>query len=168
MARIAGTIAAVDLRKSARGSRYAFVRLSDPTGMFEARMFSDVLDPARDWLVPGASVVLVVEASVEGDEMRLLAKAVQPVDLAVADAAGAGLRIFLDRIEAAPSLAARLAQVGAAPARYKGPVHLVVMAPDLAPDLAEIEIALPEAYPVSPQVVAALKSAPGVVHIEEF
>jgi DNA polymerase-3 subunit alpha len=168
MARIAGTIAAVDLRKSARGSRYAFVRLSDPTGMFEARMFSDVLDPARDWLVPGASVVLVVEASVEGDEMRLLAKAVQPVDLAVADAAGAGLRIFLDRMEAAPSLAARLAQVGAAPARYKGPVHLVVMAPDLAPDLAEIEIALPEAYPVSPQVVAALKSAPGVVHIEEF
>jgi DNA polymerase-3 subunit alpha len=168
MARIAGTIAAVDVRKSARGARYAFVRLSDPTGMFEARMFSDVLDPARDWLVPGASVVLVAEASVEGDEMRLLAKAVQPVDVAVANAAGAGLKIFLDRIEAAPSLAARLAQAGAAPARHKGPVHLVVMAPDLAPDLAEIEIALPEPYPVTPRVVAALKAAPGVVHIEEF
>ena len=168
MARIAGTVAAVDMRKSARGARYAFVRLSDPTGMFEARMFSDVLDPARDWLVAGAAVVLVVEASVEGDEMRLLAKAAQPVDLAVASAAGAGLRIFLDRIEAAPSLAARLAQVGAAPARHKGPVHLVVMAPDLAPDLAEVEIALPDPYPVTPQVIAALKAAPGVVHIEEF
>lgn len=168
MARIAGTVAAVDMRKSARGARYAFVRLSDPTGMFEARMFSDVLDPARDWLVAGAAVVLVVEASVEGDEMRLLAKAAQPVDLAVASAAGAGLRIFLDRIEAAPSLAARLAQVGAAPARHKGPVHLVVMAPELAPDLAEVEIALPEPYPVTPQVIAALKAAPGVVHIEEF
>ena len=39
----------------------------------------------------------------------------------------------------------------------------------MQPDLpGEVEIALPEPYPMSPQVIAALKSAPGVVHIEEF
>ena len=32
----------------------------------------------------------------------------------------------------------------------------------------EVEIALSEPYPMSPQVMGALKTVPGVVHIEEF
>ena len=58
------------------------MRLSDPTGLYEVRMFSDVLDAARDHLEPGRSVVLTVEATVEGDELRLLARAAQPIDVA--------------------------------------------------------------------------------------
>ncbi len=167
IAQIAGTIAAVDQRKSARGTRFAFVRLTDPTGLFEVRMFSDALEPARDFLEPGRSVVLTVEATAEGDELRLLAKAAQPIDLAVANAASTGLRIFVDDAAAAPSLAARLGSVArdAAGARRRGPVNLVLMHPELP---GEVEIALPDPYPMSPQVIAALKSAQGVVHIEEF
>ncbi len=101
IAQIAGTVAAVDQRKSARGNRFAFVRLSDPTGLYEVRMFSDVLDAARDHLEPGRSVVLTVEATLEGDELKLLAKAAQPIDLAVAGAASAGLRVFVDDAAAA-------------------------------------------------------------------
>ena len=96
IAQVAGTVAALDQRKSARGTRFAFVRLSDPTGLFEVRMFSDVLDVARDHLEPGMSVVLTVEATLEGDELKLLAKAAQPIDAAVAGAASTGLRVFLD------------------------------------------------------------------------
>ena len=118
IARVAGTVAAVDQRKSARGTRFAFVRLSDPTGLYEVRMFSDVLDTVRDHLEPGRSVVLTVEATLEGDELQLLAKAAQPIDAAVAGAASAGLRIFLDdAAAAAPSLAARLDAVRRDPAR---------------------------------------------------
>ena len=50
IAKLAGTVAALDQRKSARGTRFAFVRLSDPTGLFEVRMFSDVLDQVRELL----------------------------------------------------------------------------------------------------------------------
>ena len=32
----------------------------------------------------------------------------------------------------------------------------------------EVEIALPEPYPMTPQIVGALKTLPGVVHVEEF
>ena len=133
VARVAGTIAAVDQRKSARGTRFAFVRLSDPTGLYEVRVFSDVLDAARDHLEPGRSVVLTVEATVEGDELRLLARHVQPIDAAVAGAGDAGLRVYLDdAAAAAPSLAARLDQIGRDPgSRKRGPIELVVMAPDL-------------------------------------
>jgi DNA polymerase-3 subunit alpha len=167
VARVAGTIAAVDQRKSARGTRFAFVRLSDPTGLYEVRLFSDVLEAARDHLEPGRSVVLTVEATVEGDELRLLARHVQSVDAAVAGAASAGLRIYLDdAAAAAPSLAARLDQIRREPGnRKRGPIELVVMAPDLP---GETVLALPDSYPLGPSVGAALKSAPGVAFLEEF
>ncbi|MFT3973642.1 MAG: DNA polymerase III subunit alpha [Amaricoccus sp.] len=166
VARIAGTIAAVDLRKSSRGSRFAFVRLSDPTGLYETLVFSDVFEASRDHLEPGHNVVLTVEATVEGDEMRLLARGVQPIDAAVAGAAAAGLRIFVDDPAAAPSLAARLGLVTEQmTSRRKGPINLILLHPDLP---GEVEIALPDPYPMSPQILSALKTVPGVVHVEEF
>lgn len=166
IARIAGTVAARDERKSARGTRFAFVRLSDPSGLFEVRLFSDVLDAARAHLEPGSSVVLSVEAVLEGDELKLLGRSVQPVDAAVAGAAGKGLRVFLNDAAAAPSLAARLA-TGASnmPSRSHGPVHVVLMGADLP---GEVEIALPRPYPLTPQIVSAIKSLTGVVHVEDF
>ena len=113
------------------------------------RLFSDVLEAARDHLEPGRSVVLTVEATVEGDELRLLARHVQSVDAAVAGAASAGLRIYLDdAAAAAPSLAARLDQIRREPGnRKRGPIELVVMAPDLP---GETVLALPDSYPLGP------------------
>jgi len=167
VARIAGTIAAVDQRKSARGNRFAFVRLSDPSGLYEARVFSDVLEASRDHLEPGRSVVLTVEATAEGDDLRLLARHVQPIDLAIAGAGSAGLRLYLDdAATAAPSLAARLDQIRRDPgSRKRGPIEIVVIAPDLP---GETVVSLPESYPLGPQVAGALKSAPGVAFLEEF
>jgi DNA polymerase-3 subunit alpha len=163
---VAGTIAAVDHRKSARGTRFAFVRLSDPTGLYEVRMFSDALDAVRDHLEPGRSVVLTVEVQAEGDDLRLTARAAQPIDAAVAGASAAGLRIFLDDPAAAPSLATRLTAAARDPAtRRRGPVSLILLDPDLP---GEVEITLPDPYPITPQVLGALKTVTGVVHVEEF
>ncbi len=44
-------------------------------------------------------------------------------------------------------------------------MNLILMHPDLP---GEVEVALPDPYPMSPQVMGALKTVPGVVHIEEF
>ncbi|MFO1106325.1 MAG: DNA polymerase III subunit alpha [Amaricoccus sp.] len=163
-ARIAGAVAVKEERKSARGNRFAFVRLSDPTGLYEVRVFSDVLDQAREHLEPGRNVVLTVEAEVEGDEMKLLARAVQPVDIAVAGAASAGLKIYINDIAAAPSLAARLGAIARDGGPRRGPVEIVVTAADLPGDTV---ISLKEPYPVSPQVIGALKALQGI-HVEEF
>ncbi len=163
-ARIAGTIAGIDLRKSARGARFAFIRLSDPTGLFEVRMFSDVLDAAEAHLHPGRSVVLGVEASLEGDDLRLLARAAQSVDTAIEGAAAAGLRIFVNDIEAVGSLVTRLDAAKGGRSRG-GPVHLVLTGADLP---GEIEMALPGLHPITPQISSAIKHVPGVMHLEEF
>ncbi len=164
-ARIAGSVAAKEERKSARGNRFAFVRLSDPTGLYEVTVFSDVLEAARQYLEPGCNVVLTVEAETDGDEMKLLARGAQPVDEAVAGAAAAGLRIFVNDAAAAPSLASRLGAIAKGGGARPGPVEIVVMAPDLP---GETILALKEPYPVSPQVIGAVKSVAGVVLVEEF
>ena len=166
VARLAGTVAARDERKSARGTRYAFVKLSDPSGMYEVMVFSETLEASRAHLEPGSNVVLTVEATAEGDTLKINARTVTPIDVALAGAASAGLRVFLDAIAAAPSLASRLRDIAALaqPVRRRGPIRVIA----LAPDLGEVDIDLPGSWPLTPQAVQALKSTPGVVHVEEF
>ncbi len=164
-AKIAGAVAGKQERKSARGNRFAFVQLSDPTGLYEVTVFSDTLEKYRDYLEPGNSVVLSVEATLESDQLKLLARAVQPVDMAAENAAAAGLKIFLNDPGAAASVATRLADAAQNSGRGGGAVSLVLMAPDLP---GEIEIDLPETYPITPQIKSAIKHVAGVAHVEDF
>lgn len=164
--RIAGAVASREERKSARGNRFAYVRLSDPTGLYEVMVFSDVLEGAREHLEPGQNVVLGVEAVVEGDEVRLRARGVQPIEAALRHTASAGLRIYVDQPEAAQSLATRLAHAAReSGSRRRGPVSLILIDPTLP---GEVECALPEPYPITPQVMGAIKGIPGVLHLEEI
>ncbi|MEM7438754.1 MAG: DNA polymerase III subunit alpha [Pseudomonadota bacterium] len=165
-AKIAGSVAGKQERKSGRGNRYAFVQLSDPTGLYEVTVFSDTLEKCRDILTPGQSVVLAVEANLEADQLKLLARGAQTVDQAVAGAASAGLKVYLNEPDAVPSVATRLEESSkGADNRSKGPVHLILMHPELP---GEVEIALPDAYVVNPQIKGALKHVPGVQMVEEF
>ena len=166
--KIAGTVIARQERKSAKGNRFAFVSLSDPTGMYEAMCFSEPLNMYRDLLEPGTNVVLTVEATSEGgDQVKMLLRAAQQIDVAVADAATMGLKIYVSDPAALPSIHARLedSKKGAARRGGKGPVNLVLMAPDLP---CEVELALPGEYPLTPQIAGAIKAAAGVVMVEEF
>nr|MCU0910361.1 DNA polymerase III subunit alpha [Paracoccaceae bacterium] len=166
VARVAGTVAYRQERKNAKGTRYGFVGLSDPTGLFEAMVFSDVLDAARDHLEPGKNVVLTVEATAEGEQLRLLARSVSPIDTVVADAAASGLRVFVDRIEAVASVASRLEWARSdASNRARGPVTICLLAPDLP---GEVEVTVGEDLPVAPQVRGALKGVAGVVTVEDL
>ena len=160
--RIAGSVMSKQERKSARGNRFAFVQLSDPTGMYEVTVFSDVLMANRDHLEPGSNIVLTVEPEIDGEQVKMLARAVQPIDGAVKDAAPAGLRIYVNEPRAFDSIAKRLAD---APAGRGGPVNLVMTIPELD---KEAEIALPGEYPVTPAIKGAIKAAQGVLHVEEF
>ena len=166
VAKIAGSVAGKQERKSARGNRFAFVQLSDPTGLYEVTVFSDTLEKFRDLLEPGQNVVLMVKAELEADQLKLLAQGVQAVDGAVADAAAMGLKIYVNDQAAVGSIATRLDEVSKSTGpRGRGPVHLVLIHPDLP---GEVEIALKDEYPLNPQVKGALKHIQGVQLVEEF
>ena len=159
--KMAGSVGVRQERKSARGTRFAFVGLSDPTGLYEVTVFSDVLDAARAYLEPGMNVVVTVEATLEGETLKLLARAAQPIDV-VADQAGAHpLRIHLDRVAAAGSVAALFARVEG---RTRAQITLCVP----GPDGSEIDLILPQPYPVTPQIKGAIKAMAGVVMVEEI
>ncbi|ESW61249.1 MAG: DNA polymerase III subunit alpha [Rhodobacter sp. CACIA14H1] len=158
--KMAGSVSARQERKSAKGNRFAFVSLSDPTGLYEVTVFSDVLEASRDHLEPGRNVVLTVRADPDGEGVKLLANAVQPIDAVAADAGASALRIHLNRAEAAASVAALLARVEG---RSKAAITICV------PDETgrEIDVMLPQPYPVTPQIKGAIKAMAGVVMVEE-
>ena len=160
IARIAGSVAARQERKSAKGNRFAFVSLSDPTGLYEVTVFSDVLEASRELLEPGRNVVLTVRVDPDGDGVKLLANAVSPIDTVSAQAGAADIRIHLNRAEAIPSLAALLSTVQGT---TRATITLCI------PDATgrEIDLTLPTPYPVTPQIRGAIKAMQGVVMVEE-
>ncbi len=160
VAKLAASVSSKQERKSARGNRFAFVQCSDPTGLYEVTVFSDTLDAARDLLEAGSSVVLTVEANLEGDTLKLLARAVQPIDAVAAEAGASAFRIHLNRAEAATSIAILLARVEG---RTRAQITLCV--PD--ENGREIDVTLPQPYPITPQIRGAIKAMQGVVMVEE-
>lgn len=164
-AKIAGTVSGKQERKSSRGNRFAFVQLSDQTGLYEMTVFSETLEQYRNQLEPGQNVVLTVKAELEADQLKLLCQAVEDPDKIVAGAAAMGLKIFINKKKSLSSIATRLSEIsmeGTNTAR--GPVHLIVSHPDLP---GEVELTLPNTYPLTPQVKGAFKHIQGVQMVEE-
>ncbi|MFN3613291.1 MAG: DNA polymerase III subunit alpha [Rubrimonas sp.] len=164
-ARIAGSVMKRQEKKSARGARFAFVALSDPTAMYEVTVFSDTLAACRDLLEPGRNVVLTVEAEPGGDQLKLLCKGVADVDAVAADAAASGLRVWVRDAGALPSLKARLDDARPPRGRRGGPVEIVLSDAELG---AEVELCPPGDFAVTPAIRGAIKAIEGVALVEEF
>ncbi|WP_136636687.1 DNA polymerase III subunit alpha [Pseudooceanicola onchidii] len=166
VAKIAGIVSGRQERKSARGNRFAFVQASDTTGAYECTVFSDTLEASRDHLDAGSMVVITVEATMESDQLKLLARGIAPLDTIVADAGGIGLKIFIESPEAIAMVAEVLENATKAAARVAGgPVSFCIMGPDLP---GEVEIDSGAEFPVTPQIKGAIKSLNGVMAVEEI
>jgi len=80
---MAGVLLKKQEKMSQKGNKYAFLQLSDPTGIFEVTMFSDMLASTREHLEPGTALLLGVEAETREDQIRYTATGVQPLDEAL-------------------------------------------------------------------------------------
>ncbi|MBI3515242.1 MAG: DNA polymerase III subunit alpha [Proteobacteria bacterium] len=158
--KLAGIVTGKQERTSARGNRFAFVQMSDTSGVFEVTLFAEVLAVARPLLEGGKPLLVTADVRAEGDGVRILAQSLTPLDAAAVDAA-AKLRIYLKDESAIGSLRKLFDGMGAP--RARGKVSLVVDIDD-----REVEIALPGQFPVSPQMKARAKAIPGVVDVQEL
>jgi DNA polymerase-3 subunit alpha len=164
--KMAGVVAGRQERKSARGNRFAFAQLSDTTGGYEVTIFSDTLELARPHLETGSQVVITAEATMESEQLKLLARSVAPIDGVVADAGSMGLRIFVESPEAIASVARVLEGAReAARAVRPGPIELCLMGDGLP---GEVSLKTPQDYPVNPQIKGAIKSLDGVMDVEDI
>ncbi|MGB1034906.1 MAG: DNA polymerase III subunit alpha, partial [Primorskyibacter sp.] len=166
VAKLAGVVAGRQERKSAKGNRFAFAQLSDPTGAYEVTLFSDTLEACRDQLEAGSKVVMTVEATMEAEQLKLLGRSVAPADQVVARAGAAGVLIHVEDAAALPSIASILTRAAEhLPKVPKGPVRLCLIHTDLP---GEVEMTVPTPFPVTPEVRGAVKALNGVLAVEEI
>ena len=163
--KLAGVILGRQERTSQRGSRFAFVQLSDINGVFEVILFSEVLAATRELLDGDAPLLMRANARLEDDQVRLTAQSVELLEDA---AANVGFKIWLR--EPSPLTALRELIDGAAANgnshRAQGQIHLIVSQPELEQE-QEIEIALAGAYRCTPRLRAAIRAIPGIVEVQE-
>ncbi|HTV33033.1 MAG TPA: DNA polymerase III subunit alpha [Methylocella sp.] len=154
----AGRLAAIVLdrqeRRTKSGSKMGILQLSDPSGQYEAILFQEGLNQHRDLLEKGAPILVGLQASVEGEDVRARIVSVEPLD-AAARRIGKGLRLFLRDENSLADIARRL--------NGQGDADVSVV---LTTTLGEVEIRLPGKYAVSPQTALALKSVPGILAVE--
>jgi DNA polymerase-3 subunit alpha len=82
--KMAGIVTKKQEKISAKGNRFAFVQLSDSTGVYEAMIFSEVLSASRDIIQVGNTVLAEVDVQIQGeDDIRFLAQRFEPLDKAV-------------------------------------------------------------------------------------
>ncbi|MBV6638196.1 MAG: DNA polymerase III subunit alpha, partial [Mameliella sp.] len=166
LAKLAGVVAGRQERKSARGNRFAFAQLSDPTGAYEVTLFSEALEKSREYLESGSKVLVTVEATMESDQLKLLGRSVAPVEVVVAGAGGSGLRIYVESAGALPQVASVLGRAAEQmPKAARGPIQLCLSDPSLP---GEVELDAGLEFPVSPEIKGAVKSLDGVLAVEEI
>ena len=160
-AKLAGTVAGWRERRSARGNKFAFIQLSDSSGMYEVTAFSEVLAASRDLLeeaqASGAPVLITADVKREDEAPRLLAQSIRPLDVAL-EGVSTGLRVVVGAAEAVAALKSVLER------DKEGRGEVTVVVPDGA---REIELVLPRKFANAPATRQAIKSLPGIQHVEE-
>ncbi len=151
--KLAGIVIGKQERTSRKGNRFAFVQLSDASGVYEVMVFSELLAQAREFLDSGEPLLVTVESRGDGEDSRLLAQEIAPLEGAVA-VAGLGLRVILRGPEPLVSLKSLLERES----HGRGRVALVL---DLD-DGREVELDLPDGYRLSAAARQAIKAVPGV------
>ncbi|MDF1793397.1 MAG: DNA polymerase III subunit alpha, partial [Thalassobaculaceae bacterium] len=155
---LAGIVVGRQIRTSKSGNRFAFVQLTDRTGVFEVTLFSEVLAASRDLLESGEPLLVRADARIEDDNLRLLASSLEPLDKAV-ERTAAGLEIFLHDIAPLETLKSLIQNEG----RGRGRIQVVVPTAK-----GDVRIKLPEAYQVSSRLRGAVKALPGIDYVRDL
>jgi DNA polymerase-3 subunit alpha len=157
--KLAGIVVGRKERTSARGNRFAFVQMSDASGVFEVMLFSDLLGQSRALLDGGQPLIVSVDVRAEEENLRLTAQRIEALDGVVAHAA-AGLKVFLAEGDALTPLRGLMTRESGG----RGRVTVVVP----VPPQREVEILLPGGFKISPRVRAAVKSLPGILDVHDL
>jgi len=152
---LAGIVVSKQERTSKKGNRFAFVALSDPSGVYEVTLFSETLQKHRELLESGKPVLVDVaaERQEDGGDLRLTAYEFYDLEETLARSSP-GLRVYVEDGGAVAPLKAVMGRERGG----RGRLSLIVTAAG-----REIEIELPAGAGVSPAGRQAIKAIPGLV-----
>jgi DNA polymerase-3 subunit alpha len=162
--KLAGIVGARRLMTTARGSKMAFVAMSDASGNFEVTLFSEVLSGARDLLESGQPLLVSVNVDKKGEgpdaELRLTANSVKSLDEEAAQAAN-GMRIILDSEDPIAALM-KVFEGHAKPGRGRIEIRA------LNTGEGDVDFALDKGFAVNAAFRQAIKSIPGIVDVQDL
>jgi DNA polymerase-3 subunit alpha len=159
--RMAGMVRRRQERASQSGDKFAFVSLSDPSGEYEVLFPPEALRRAREALEPGAAVTIKVRAKARDGEVRFFGDDAEPLDRML-ESVAASLRVHLSAQAAdMASLKKRLE-----PAASQGKGGEVILVAGLGGG-NEVELKLPGRFLLDASLRGALKTSPGVMHLED-
>lgn len=122
---MAGILLKKQEKISQKGNKYAFLQLSDPTGIFEVTLFSELLHSSREHLEAGNALLLGVEAEQKEDQIRYTCTRIDPLDAAL-EGKIREIDIYMSGAQAAGRLKELMAQEGQGHSR----INLVVKIED--------------------------------------
>ena len=154
--RLAGTVTSKQERKTRTGNKMGIVAFSDSSGQFEAVLFSEMLQQYRDLLEPGKSLVMTVQAEERPEGIGLRIQTLRSLEEEALQSQKA-LRVYVRDSGPLRSIAAHLNTKG------DGLVSFIVIKDN---GQREIEVELNERFRLSPEIAAAMRSAPGVLDVE--
>jgi DNA polymerase III subunit alpha len=157
--KLAGIVTSRRFTTSSRGSKMAFVQMSDASGAYEITVFSEALALGRELIESGAPLLVSADVQRWNDGFRVTAQSIQPLEDAAAKAAS-GLRVFLRDDRPLHSLAKVFGEHGE---KGRGRVQIIIDDPD-----QEIEMDLPRGYAISGAVRSAIKAIPGIVEVQDL
>jgi DNA polymerase-3 subunit alpha len=155
---LAGSVTSKQIRVSQRGNRFAFVQLTDQTGVFEVTMFSDVLAEAMTLLESEKPLLISANLKVEDNGPRLLAARVQYLDDAVAAWHG-GVALWLQDETPLTALKDALREDGPGKAEVK--LQALI-------DGNEVSIGVPGRFRLSGELRQQLRRMPGILNVQEL
>ena len=155
---MAGVLLKKQEKISQRGSKYAFLQLSDPTGIFEVTIFSETLHGVREFLEAGEPLLLTVEVELKEDHLRFTSQKLQPLEAAL-DKKINEIEIHLNDKESAKKLKSFLDIEGRGHSKVKIFAHLDKKRAAI--------IELPGGWSLSSQTRNALRAENGVLRIAE-
>jgi DNA polymerase-3 subunit alpha len=155
-ARLAGTVISKQERKTRTGNKMGIFVFSDSSGQFEAVMFSEMLAQYRDVLEVGKSFVITAAAEERPEGVSLRLQTVQSLEEKSLQMQKA-LRVYIRDSGPLKMVAAHLNAKG------DGLVSFIVIKEE---GQREVEVELPNKYRITPEIAAALRSAPGIIDVE--
>ena len=153
---MAGQIISRQERSARSGNRFAFLQLSDPSGVFEVMIFSEILGQSRALLENGYQVLLSVDAQLTGDTARLSANRVQSLEEALTGAAK-GVGVIVKNSTPITGLRAVLGQA------KPGTQSIDVIVP--LNNGQEATVTLPARYALTTAIRARINDLDGVVEV---
>lgn len=157
--RMAGVLIRKQERISAKsGNKFAFLQLSDASGVYEVMIFSDTLSRCRPMLEAGNSLLVTVDAESREDQMRFTGQNIELLDDALQGSVKE-YRIQMDRPAAARKIREMMTNF------YKGQAKVILLA--RLPEGEIAEMALPGRWNFPPEVLSDLRRQPGVMDVRE-